>query len=197
MAKIPVPVTQDDIDATNADNVSSVAPDAGRGVRSVRAFQMKSFLPNADWINRNVVAQGKGTQVLIGRIYGIVTGVSEKQNVLPNGELATSIVTQGLMESESYLTGEMAEANGAFLPGAISDKFKAMFAADEHLRSIEIDLDIGVEATGKSIPYTWVVIQHVEGEKLEPLKRLRKGRGRPVEAAQLVASAVPKQLTAG
>jgi hypothetical protein len=166
------------------------------GIRSVRAFQMKNFLPNADWINKNVVAHGKGTKVLIGRVFGIVTGVSEKKGTLPNGEPSISVVTQGVLMSESYLTGEIAEGNGAFLPGAISDKFKAMFAADEHLRSLEIDLDIGVEATGKSIPYAWVVIQHVEGEQLEPLKRLRKSRGRPADAPALIQAPAPKQLTA-
>lgn len=185
----------------SAENSASVSAEAAQsesaGVRSVRAFQMKTFLPNADWINKNVVAQGKGTKVLIGRIFGIVTGVSEKAGHLPNGEPSVSIVTQGVLMSESYLTGEIAEGNGAFLPGAISEKFKAMFAADEHLRSIEVDLDIGVEATGKSIPYAWVVIQHVEGEMLEPLKRLRKSRGRPAGAPALAAPTAQKQLTAG
>ena len=181
----------------NRAETAAPATEQGTGVRAVRALKMKDFLPNADWINKNVVAHGKGTKVLIGRVFGLVTGTKDKVNTLPNGESSESILTEGVLMGESYLTGEISEGSGAFLPGAVSEKFKTMFAASPDMRTIECDLDIGLAATGKAIPYEWVVIQHVEGEQLEPLKRLRKSRSRPEGAAALIAApAAPKQLTA-
>lgn len=157
-------------------------------IRARRAMQMKQMLPNADWINTQIVAGGKGTKKLIGRIFGVVTGISEKENTLPNGEKSQSILLNGMFESESYVTGEVSEATGVYFPMAFAEKIKAMFAADADLKTVEVDTDIGLEATGKSIPYEWVVLQYVDGNAMNPLKRLRGSRGRPELAAAPVAA---------
>lgn len=55
------------------------------------------------------------------------------------------------------------------------------------LTAVELDCDIGLEATGKTIPYEWVVIAYREGEAMDVLKRLRNSRKRPANAYALPA----------
>lgn len=173
-----------DTDAQTADNTNQeAAGNASTGVRSRRAIMLKEFIPSQDFINTQVVAKGKGTKVLLGRIFGFVTGVSEKTNTLPNGEKATSIVVHGQFESESYLTGEISGASTVYFPSSFAEAIKTQFAMDENLKVVQVDTDIGVEATGKPIPYTWVVVNHIEGTDQTPLRKLRAGRPRPALAA--------------
>jgi len=164
------------------------------GVRARRAFMLKQFIPNADWINQNIVAKGKGTQVTVGRIFGFVTGVSRKTNTLPDGLPSESIVCSGILQSENYLDGELAEASTVYLPMAYAEKIESTFKMFPTLRSIEIDCDIGLEATGKTIPYEWVVTAFREGEQMDVLKRLKQSRGRPATAPALAAPAETKAL---
>lgn len=182
---------------TAAGETAAPVAAASTGVRARRAIMMKEFIPNADFIAKECVGKGKGTLVMLGRVFGFVTGVSEKQNTLPNGDKATSIVCNGQFETESYLTGEVSSATAVYFPSSFSEAIKAMFAVDESLKMVEVDTDIGVEATGKAIPYTWAVVNHIEGADQTPLKALKAKRGRPATAPALAAPAAPKQLTAG
>jgi hypothetical protein len=166
-----------------------------QGVRARRAIMLKEFIPTADFINVQVVAKGKGTKVMLGRIYGFVTGVMDKTNTLPNGEKAASVVCNGQFETENYLTGEISAASSVYFPSSFSETIKAMFAADPDLKMIEVDTDVGLEATGKTIPYTWVVINYVEGEAVTPLKKLRAARVRPDNVPALAAPKAPAQIT--
>lgn len=181
-----------------AQTTSPATPEAepSKGVRARRAIMLKEFVPNQDFINKEVVAKGKGTQVILGRIFGFVTATVDKENTLPNGEKSKSVVCNGQFETENYLTGEVSAASSVYFPASFSEAIKAMFAADESLKVVEVDTDIGVEATGKSIPYTWMVTNHIEGEAQTPLKKLRGARKRPANAFQLAAPAAAKQLTA-
>ena len=160
-----------------------------QGVRARRAIMMKEFIPapGPDWINKNVVAHGKGTKVMLGRVFGFITGVGEKKGTLPNGEASVSIVCNGSFETENYVDGEVSQASSVYYPSSFSEQIKAMFAADPDLKVVEVDTDIGVEATGKSIPYTWVVVNHIEGAAVTPLKRLKAARGRPDNVPKLAA----------
>jgi len=157
------------------------------GIRARRAFMLKQFLPNPDWINKNVVANGKGTRAVIGRIYGYATGTEDKTNTLPDGSVSNSIFVKGVFQSESLLTGELGEATGVFFPMAYAEKIKAVFAMGDAgtIKTVEVDCDIGLEATGKTIPYEWVVIAFREGKEMDALKRLRGSRTRPAGSAVL------------
>lgn len=171
------------------------ASEGSKGVRARRAIMLKEFIPNSDYIAKEVVGKGKGTQVVLGRIFGFVTGTTEKENTLPNGDKSKSVVCNGQFETENYLTGEVSAASSVYFPSSFSEAIKGMFAADESLKVVEVDTDVGLEATGKAIPYTWVVVNHIEGEQQTPLKALRSKRGRPANAPQLAAPAKPAQLT--
>jgi hypothetical protein len=183
------------VEENRAETAAPVAV-ASQGVRARRAIMMKEFIPHADFIAKEVVGGGKGTQRMLGRVFGFVTGVSEKHGKLPNGDPSVSIVCNGQFEMENYLTGEISSASSVYFPSSFSENIKVMFATDADLKVVEVDTDIGVEATGKTIPYTWVVVNHIEGEAVTPLKLLRNKRGRPASAPALAAPTAQKQLTA-
>lgn len=168
------------------------APAQQQGVRARRAIMLKHFLPGdgIDWINKNVVAQGKGTRATFGRIYGVCTGYEIRTGALPDGTPSQSIALNGDFETENFMTGEIGSGTLAFIPAAYSEKVKAIFDSNavtnekgeetgNLVRSVEIDIDVGVEATGKTIPYEWVVIAFKEGAEMAVLKNLRRSRERP------------------
>lgn len=162
---------------TDQNEQKDAAENGGSGgVRARRAFMLKFLLGgDGDWINKNVVAKGKGTQAIVGRVFGICTGVEDKHNILPDGSTSRSAVLFGQFEYESAVTGEVGQASSAYLPLAYADALKAAFASDPDAKMIEVDVDIGVEATGKTIPYEWLVINHGAGEAAL-LKRMRSRR---------------------
>lgn len=154
------------------------------GTRARRAIMLKQFLPSQDWINTNVVAGGKGTRATVGRIYGLATATARKTNTLPDGSVSESIVVSGMFQSEGFITGELTEASNVYFPMAYAEKIEACFAMG--VKTVEVDCDIGVEATGKTIPYEWVVTAFREGVEMDVLKRIRGTRARP---ASLLVSA--------
>lgn len=155
------------------------APTAPEGVRARRALAMKNLLPDADWINKNVVAGGAKTQALVGRIFGVATGYEEKASKLPDGSQSMILAIKGSFQYESYVTGEFGEGTMVYFPRAYAEKIKAVFDIEKTIEVVEVDADIGLEATGKTIPYEWVVIAYREGEAMAVLKRLRSARSRP------------------
>lgn len=162
------------------------------GIRSRKIIAMPQFIPSADWVNQNVVAKGKGTKVTVGRLYGIVTGTKEKLNKLPSGEEKTSIALLGMFEAVNLHDGEVSNANVAYLPDTVGETMKAMFAADPDLKTVQIDMDVALEATGKMIPYTWAITNYVKDESANPLAALRNNRVTPA----LTGPAKPAQLAA-
>jgi hypothetical protein len=107
-----------------------------------------------------------------------------------DGTPSSSIVLKGDFETENYMTGEIGSGTQAFIPAAYAEKVKAVFDANavlndkgeevgNHIRTVEVDIDVGVEATGKTIPYEWVVTAFKEGAEMAVLKNLRNSRARP------------------
>ena len=143
--------------AMEAPATEAPATEANGGVRARRAFALKNLVPSIDWINKNVVSQGKGHRAIVGRVYGIVTGYVDKVNDI-NGVPTASIALNGSFEAESYESGEVSRFVTVFLPMAYAEQLKAAFLSDSNLITASIDLDIGLEATGKTIPYEWIVI---------------------------------------
>lgn len=170
--------TSDEALAAHASNLTT-------GKRARRAIMLKQFIPHADWINRNVVAKGKGTHVLVGRIVGTASGAVRKTNTLPDGKQIASVVINGVFETESYLTGEIAEATSVYLPLAYAEKIATLFESDPTIKIVEVDIDVGLEATGKTIPYEWTVTAFREGAEMDVLKRIKAQRGRPKLAVKL------------
>lgn len=200
-----------DTDATLAPDQTPAAPEI-QGVRARRTIMLKNLLPadGVDWIMKNVVSQGKGTRATLGRIFGVCTGYSIKTNTLPDGTPSSSIVLHGDFETENYIDGEIGSGTTAYIPAAYSEKVKTVFDANailneageeigNRIRTIEIDIDVGVEATGKTIPYEWVVVAFKEGAEMATLKRMRSTRARPqfvINSPTVKLEAVARPMTA-
>lgn len=180
---------------------SGQVSDSEQGVRSRKAFMVNQFAPSIDWINKTVVSGGKGTRMILGRLCGFVYKTTSKQQQMRDASFITTIALHGVFKSEDYQTGEISECGVAYLPSGvpIQEKIAAIFEnsrpikedgtkGDPAVKMVEIDLDIGLEATGKALPYTWIVIQHIEGEAFEPMRRLWNSRKRP-EKAKLLSGA--------
>jgi hypothetical protein len=163
------------------------------GIRARKVFVLRQFIPDANWIAANVVAKGKGTKVLLGRVWGVAMSTEHKTKTLDDGKVITSVAMNGAFQAESYITGELSAMSTTYLPDAYALKVAALFETDKTIKVVEIDCDVGLEATGKTIPYEWVIIAYREGEEMAVLKRLRNSRGRPTGAPALAA---PPQVAA-
>lgn len=183
---------EDQVEAP-ADN--DAGTNVGTGMKIRKAFMLRMFLPDTNWIAREVIGKGKGTTVMLGRVFGICTSVEEKMNTVGD-KVIPSISVRGIFQAENYHTGEVSESASVYLPGALAEKIASMFKADPQLKTVEIDTDIGVEATGKTIPYAWTATQWIDGDKQNPLARLRDSRKRPDNAAKLVAPAAQALIAA-
>lgn len=166
---------------------------APQGSRARKAFMPKHLVPDPDWINKNIVVNGKGTRATLGRVFGVAMDYKVKVNQLPNGQTAESTCLQGKFQIESFMTGELSDAVEIYLPDAYSMQVRAMMAADETIKVVEVDVDVGVEATGKTIPYEWVITAYRNGDEMAVLKRLRESRRRP-EGVGVLTSAAGKPL---
>lgn len=168
-----------------------------QGRRARASFMLKNFV-DRDWIMKNVVGPGKDektgkfVRMPVGRVFGIVSGTSIKRGRLPDGTESESVVLNGIFETESMVDGEVSAPTSLYLPNAFGRQIEAVFANDSTINAVRIDVDIDVEATGKSIPYTWVVVNHLDTGK-SPLADMKVARTRPA----LPAPSAPKQLTAG
>lgn len=179
--------------AAAAEGGEPADPVVGDGVRARRGLSPKQLVPSIDWIMKNIVGGGKGTKATVGRIYGVVTSAARKQNEF-QGNLIDSIVCNGVFNAESFLTGEISQGSSVYLPMAYAEQIATAFAMDKTITAIQIDCDIGLEATGKAIPYEWVTTAFLEGKEMAILKRMRAARARP-ENLLIGADGMPKQLT--
>lgn len=148
------------------------------GVRARRGLSPKQLVPSIDWIMKNIVGGGKGTRATVGRIFGVVSSAQRKTNEF-QGQMIDSIVCNGMFNAESFLTGELSQGSSVYLPMAYAEQIITAFATDKTITAIQIDCDIGLEATGKAIPYEWVTTAFLEGKEMAILKRMRAARARP------------------
>lgn len=177
---------------TEADE-GTVTTDPVTGRQYRKALMLRQLLPDENWIMREVVSKGKGTKVWIGRIVGQVTATAKKNNALPDGSFKESTSCSGTFESESYLTGEIVTTGVVYFPQFYAEAV-ALELAKEGVQALEVDIDIGLEATGRSIPYAWTVKAYIEGEQMDVIKRIKSARGLPADAAKLAARAPAAQI---
>lgn len=166
---------------------------SGTSIR--RALTMRTFV-NIPWINEHVVGPamlakktGAETRKPLCRIYGFVTGVTEKAGQLPDGTPSVNIVCHGQFEGESYIDGEITNAAAVFFPPSFAEYMKGLFAGENPPRMAEVDVDVMVEATGKTIPFAYVLTNYVEDKNMTPLRRLKAARKTPLSIGSRPAPA--------
>lgn len=149
------------------------------GVRARRGIMMKHLLPPGEWIAANLVSRGKGARALVGRVTGVCTKAERKTVSLPDGTPNETVCLHGTFEAESYLTGEISNGSSVYFPMAYASQIEAVLKADKTIEMVEVDCDVGLEATGKIIGYEWVIIAFRDGEQMSVIKRIKASRSRP------------------
>jgi hypothetical protein len=176
-------------DRNETETAATVAaPEAetvGTEGRRVRRVLMMKQLASPEWIMQNVVAKGKGTHVLVGRIYGVAHTTRKNVNDV-NGRPVESIAVSGSFEAQSK-EGELLNGATVYFPMAFAETIAAA-RAQEGVSLVNVDVDIGVEATGKTIPYEWTVTAYLEGKAENAIKALRDRRKPQLQIAAPGAS---------
>ena len=154
-------------------------------IRARKVIMVQQMIPDENWIMREVVAKGKGSRAFVGKVVGLVRGFEEKSFTQKDGRVTESIALRGEFRPESYHTNEVQTGTTCYLPGwpmraQVAAVFKDVPAGS--IRTVEIDCDIGLEATGKPIPYEWLVVAYLEGREMDTLRKLSRRRGRPAGA---------------
>lgn len=152
---------------------TNTTQDGTEGKRVRRVLTMKNFT-TPEWVLQNVVAKGKGTAVKVGRVYGVATEVKKRTNEV-NGKPVESIAVIGTFEGVRLDTGETTNATTVYFPMAYAEQVAATLV-DPAVTMLQIDVDIGVEATGKAIPYEWTVTAFLSEREASVLTMLRNRR---------------------
>ena len=183
---------QANTEAVIADQeTGEITAEASNGTRARRAWSMKNFITDPDWINVNIVSKGRGYHTLVGRIVGMANSAQRRENVIKKpgrpDETVVSVALVGLFTAQT-VEGAEHSFSMLFLPMAFAEQVEAALALDG-VKGVPIDVDIGLEATGKTIPYEWTVTSYLEGRAQRALRKLVSARqiGKPAATVSTVA----------
>jgi hypothetical protein len=166
-------------DARETDILDDSAAD-DRGQRVGRILTTKDLLPASDpQFTARLGIEPPGTRVILGSLVGVVNSTERKITMWQGKELE-SVWLNGEFEMVMRQTGEVKAAPTAILPKAFGITIETALAGLKRNGAgdgaeLTIDCDIGLEATGRPIPYEWVVIYYREGKAQ---KAMRDARGR-------------------
>jgi hypothetical protein len=166
-------------DPGDADAVSHAALNAGagfdddQGQRVGRIITTKDYLDGRD-ANSIIAGDRPGTRIILGRLRGVVNSTERKKTVYKDKELE-SVWLNGEFEAVLIETGEVKAAPTAILPKAFGITIENALAGltPEEKAELTIECDIGLEATGRPIPYEWVVIYYREGRAQKAMREVR------------------------
>lgn len=150
----------------------------GAGVKSATAFSLKSFLPDPDFIRREVLILPVGQELLIGQITGTVYEAERRMNEW-QGKQLPSVALKGHFLARAK-DGRQVSFPLLFLPRSFSEQVALAFE-HEGAQRVEIDVDAGLKTTGKTIPYEWTITYYLEGRATQALKARmnRRELGKP------------------
>lgn len=147
-----------------------------RGQRVRRVITTKDFLPggDTDFPRRVVGPSERGTRFLLGTLRGTINATERKQMEW-QGKKLESVWLNGDFEAILANTGEVISAPTAILPKAFGYIIESALAGLDpgEQAELKIDCDIGLEATGKTIAYEWVVIYYREGKAQKAMREVR------------------------
>ena len=157
-----------------------------RGQRDGRIITTKDFLPASDpQFTARLGIEPPGTQVILGSLIGVVNS-TERKTTMWQGKELESVWLNGEFEAVSRQTGEVKAAPTAILPKAFGLTIETAIAglkrnaldqrSGDASAELTIDCDIGLEATGRPIPYEWIVIYYREGKAQKALRDARARR---------------------
>lgn len=164
-----------------SDNAIVSANPSSGAVYSEEGQVIKSALTVRDMISKSdalklIANLEPGQGKWIGRVIGVCVGTFTKGHTLPDGKKIESIGLSGMFEIEKP-DGTRVTAAKIFMPGsAYGLEMHTLFLKSPEAMSVEVDCDIGISATGKSIPFEYVVRTHIKHD----LQAELRGRRKPV-----------------
>ena len=163
------------VEAVTDAEAEYIATGGDHGMRVDQALVMPALLPVAradavDWIMRNVVAHGRGTHIVVGRVVGAAFRAEWRETEWQGKQLRSVLLT-GEFRMVSTVTNLVRENSELWLPTGYAKALAAKLALYPDAIA-EFDVDIGIEATGRTIPYAWTVVSHLRQRSSERLERL-------------------------
>lgn len=183
--------------AVMAEAEAQTADDA-IAVRVQSAITMHSFEPEHLWAAKITTGQPRGFYVSLGRLRGTVTATEDYQAMF-GGKILSGIGLKGQFWGLAILRDNaVLQAGTLFLSNVFSSQIKAALATVQRhdpAGAIRIDVDVGVEATGKTVPYAWTITHYMSGKAREAVTALMAPRpnvgtklipGQPAAARQAI-----------
>jgi hypothetical protein len=131
------------------------------------------LIADPEWINKHVVAKGRGTEVYIARIFGVAR-MAEAKTKEYEGKTLESVCLTGMFEAQNFTSGKVIRSRNLYLPNMYAKQVLASLSDAGADSRAPLDLLLGVRATGKTIPYAWTVTSFVDdrmGQELEAMRR--------------------------
>lgn len=140
------------------------------GTKMRRAITMRDFLPpgEKDQVLAELMTQPVGFFLLLGALIGKVRRAEARTNEY-QGKTLESIVCIGSFEATNLRDGVVSQGSAAFLPMSLAEPI--MMSLQENPGSVvSINVDIGLEKTGRTIFYEWAVRSYRESEIAKDLR---------------------------
>lgn len=172
-------------------------PSDAEGMRLENYVSPRTFVDVKDIVPL-LAAVPVGQPVGIGHIAGFVTSYERRESSLPvkPGEKVppASIWLRGVFDATSYQTGEITRATWAILPRVMGELIAE--AMDNNEGEAVLDIELGVAATGKTIPYRYTVTTYratrqqaaLAAIRTRHMRRVKERRAAEVIEAEKAAS---------
>lgn len=125
----------------------------------IETFISPRDFASIEWIHQHVTPQPAGYHVTVGRIAGYAVNGEERESsiAVKAGEKKPppSFWVKGQFESTALGTGEVKTAPWLILPRSAGELLKGAFQSGAE--RVLLDLEIGLQTTGKALPYRWTV----------------------------------------
>jgi hypothetical protein len=167
-----------------ADDMAAAGPTVDNKGQLIETFLSGRDFATEQWALQHVAPQEPGYHITVGRIAGVATGGEWRESTYQprSGEkLKPSYAAKGQFESTVLATGEIKTAPWCYLPRNAAELLAQAF--DKGAEQVLLDLEIGLQATGKRPPYRWTVRTY-NTRKTEMQRHLELIRARQEARAQ-------------
>lgn len=119
-------------------------------------------------------AAGEENYIKLGMLIGKGVDFEDRKSTVKNDkgqdEERDSIAIHGQFQAISEQTGEVKQSVTAYLPTYFAKMVKGMIKQGE---GPEFAIEIGVELTGRAIPWTWVVTDLTPASEESPIEKMK------------------------
>jgi hypothetical protein len=163
------------------------------GVRVQTAITCQSLLPYQTYSAEQCLGKARGWHQSLGRVRGVVV-TTERKRTMRDGEVLESIALNGIFDCYASVRGELIQGKQLYLPKVYAERIaKALEAGAER---VDVDIDIGMESTGRSpVSYAWTITHYLTGQASRALRELALPRAAVASPIRLAGSEVAGPAT--